>query len=81
MKLQNKQQRNMEENSQQRMKHFVLVDHIHAHLLLSKAVFCALLQQCLQNCNASARAGLLRAVQYFGWEHRAAEGKGEDHGS
>lgn len=27
----------MEENYCQRMKHFVLVDHVHSHLLLSKA--------------------------------------------
>lgn len=37
MKLQNKQQRNMEKNYCQRMKYFVLVDHVHSHLLLSKA--------------------------------------------
>lgn len=42
-------------------------------------VFCALFQRCLQNCNASARARLLRAVRYFGWEHNT-EDKGGDHG-
>lgn len=44
-------------------------------------VFCALFQWCLQNCNASARAGLRGAVQYFGWEHNAVEGKGGADGS
>lgn len=44
-------------------------------------VFCALFQWCLQNCNASARAGPRGAVQYFGWEHNTAEGKGGDDGS
>lgn len=44
-------------------------------------VFHLLFQGCLQNCNASARAGLLGAVQYFRWEHNTAQGKGGDRGT
>lgn len=64
----------MEENYHQRMKHFVLKDHICSHFLLSNQGLCK--QWCLQNCDAFARIRPLGALQCLGWEHSSAKGRG-----
>lgn len=77
-KLQNKQQRNMEENYCQRMKHFVLVDHVRSHLLLSKARSSVLFSS--GACRTATHLPELGPVELFsilGGNTRQQKAKGE----
>lgn len=77
MKLQNKQQKNMEKKLLPEDEVFCISRSCSFPFASEQSkAFCALFQQWLQNCT-SAKAGLLAAVQCFGLKYIAAECKWE----